>query len=86
MVAAAEGNLTLVKLLVDVFHSNDALVAPDGQIALRLAADGGWKEIVEFLPARRGGGWRRSKVHYAIAIGRAKRAVSAIHDFSENLV
>ena len=81
MVAAAEGNLTLVKLLADVFHANDALIAPDGQMALRLAVEGEHKEIVEFLPTRRGGGWRRWKVQHSIAIQRAKRALSEIYDY-----
>ena len=86
MVAAAEGNLTLVKLFVDVFHSNDALVAPDGQMALRLAVEGDRKEIVAFLPARRGGGWRRWKVQHANAVKRARRAILEIFHFLKALV
>ena len=81
MVAAAQGNLTLVKLFVDVYHANDALIAPDGQMALRMAVERGWKEVVEFLPARRGGGWRRWKVQHAIALKRAKTAILGIWQF-----
>ena len=83
MVAAGSGNLTLVKLFVDVFHANDALIAPDGQMALRLAVQGRFKEIVEFLPTRRGGGWRRWKVQHAIAVRRMRRALLGIYRFFE---
>lgn len=86
MVAAAEGNLTLVKLFMDIFHADDALVAPDGQMALRLAVEGGWREVVEFLPARRGGGWTRWKVQHAVAVRRVREAVLEIYHFCEFLV
>ena len=74
MVAATEGNLTLVKLFVDTYHADDALIAPDGQMALRLAVERGHADVVAFLPARRGGGWRRWKVQHAKALERAKTA------------
>ena len=86
MVAAGEGNLTLVKLFVDVFHADDALIAPDGQLALRLAVQAGRREVVEFLPLRRGGGWRRWKTHHAIAVRRAKQAGMAIWRFGRFFV
>lgn len=70
--AASEGNLTLVKLLIEVYHADDATIAPDGQLALRLAVDNGHKEIAAYLPARRGGGWLRWKAHYAKAFQRVK--------------
>ncbi|KXX73459.1 Ankyrin repeat domain-containing protein 50 [Madurella mycetomatis] len=81
MVAAARGNLALVKLLVEDFGANDAALAPDGQLALRLAADAGHREVVEYLPARRGGAWRRWRAHHAVAIGRAARAARRIYLF-----
>lgn len=70
--AASEGNLTIVKLLIEVYQANDSLVAPDSQLALRLAIENGHREVAEFLPARRGGGWLRWKAHHAKAVRRAK--------------
>ncbi|KAF2815265.1 ankyrin [Mytilinidion resinicola] len=81
MVAAKKGNINLVKLLVDVYHADDALVAPDGELALRLASDNGHRDIVEFLPGRRGGGWRRWKAKHEKAMNRARKAVKKIYYF-----
>ncbi|KAM0327014.1 hypothetical protein ACHAQA_006137 [Verticillium albo-atrum] len=53
--AAAEGRLPLVKVLLEDLGADDALVAPDGEIALRLAARGRHAEVVAYLPARRAG-------------------------------
>ncbi|CAH0055355.1 unnamed protein product [Clonostachys solani] len=53
--AAQQGRLALVKVLVEDYGADDGLVAPDGYIALRLAAKNGHREIVEYLPARRAG-------------------------------
>ncbi|KAK3330446.1 ankyrin repeat-containing domain protein [Apodospora peruviana] len=78
MVAAAKGNLALAKLLIEDFGAKDALVANDGQLALRLAADSGHRELVSYLPARRGGAWRRWKVHHAVATRRIKTAVRGL--------
>lgn len=62
MLAASIGSLPLVKLLFKPPHSaNDALVAPDGQIALRLAATAGHRAIVDYLPSRRAGGFSAFK-------------------------
>ncbi|KAK0628498.1 hypothetical protein B0T17DRAFT_614402 [Bombardia bombarda] len=74
MLAAGSGNLTLVKLLIEDFHADDALIAPDGQLALRLAADAWHREVVAYLPARRGGAWRRWRVQHSVAADRVKRA------------
>lgn len=73
-VAAAKGNLAAVRFLVEECGADDALIAPDGQLALRLAADGGHGEIVAYLPSRRGGGRRRWKAQHATAMRRARRA------------
>ncbi|KAH6627944.1 hypothetical protein F5144DRAFT_577319 [Chaetomium tenue] len=86
MVAAGRGDLALVRLLVGEFGADDGLVAPDGQIALRLAADGGHREVVEYLPVRRGGAWRRWRVHHAGAVARARRAVVKVGVFGLVLV
>lgn len=66
---------------MEEYHADDSLIAPDGQIALRLAADNGHREVVEYLPARRGGGFRRWKYKNRTAIRRAKRAGKAIGTF-----
>jgi Ankyrin repeats (3 copies) len=76
--AVAHGNLTLVRLLMEVYHADDALVAPDGQLALRLAAGNGHRDIVAYLPRRRGGGWRRWKAKHAVAMDRARRAATRL--------
>ena len=79
--AASRGNLTLVKLFIEVYHADDSLIAPDGQLALRLAAENGHREVTNYLPLRRGGGWRRWKNHHAKAMERIKKAVSNIYTF-----
>ena len=81
MVAAQTGSLTLVKLFVDVLHADDAKLAPDGQLALRLAVEAGHQEIVEFLPVRRNGGWQRWKHHHAKAVARSKNAIRSVWHF-----
>ncbi|KAK0671153.1 hypothetical protein QBC41DRAFT_386621 [Cercophora samala] len=81
MVAARNGNLALVKLLVDEFGADDGVIAPDGQLALRLAAEGGHREVVEYLPTRRGGAWRRWKTHHSVAVERVRRAGRKIGRF-----
>jgi hypothetical protein len=81
--AATLGNLNLVKLFVEVYHANDALIAPDGQLALRLAVEKGHADIVAYLPARRGGGWRRWKIQHGKALRRVKHATHAVYCFFE---
>ncbi|KAK0730738.1 hypothetical protein B0H67DRAFT_562720 [Lasiosphaeris hirsuta] len=81
MAAAATGRLPLVKLLIEDFHADDAIIAPDGQLALRLAADNGHRDVVAFLPARRGGAWRRWKVNNEVAVRRIRRAGYNIYRF-----
>jgi len=76
--AAEKGNLVLVKLLLETYHADDAQVAPDGQLALRLAAANGHREIVDYLPARRGGGWRRWEVKHRAVMFRIERYVRDI--------
>lgn len=80
-VAAAKGLLSLVKFFMEECGADDAVVAPDGQIALRLAAAGGHREVVRYLPARRGGGWRRWKTEHAKLMNRARRAARGIVRF-----
>ena len=82
MFAASTGSLPIVKLLFEPpYSANDALVAPDGQIALRLAAAAGHRTIVEYLPPCRAGGLLRWKTHNAVALARMKSAVRKIGSF-----
>jgi hypothetical protein len=84
--AAEKGNLTIVKLLMETYQADDSLIAPDGQHALRLAAANGYKEIVDYLPSRRGGGWRRWKTKHRYAMLRVKRATRNIYKFFKILL
>ncbi|KAI0535446.1 hypothetical protein GGR58DRAFT_441380 [Xylaria digitata] len=81
--AAAQGNLPIVKLLMETYHADDSPVAPDGELALRLASENGHGEIVAYLPARRGGGFQRWKTRHGTAMRRAKHAAEGIYDFAE---
>jgi hypothetical protein len=81
--AAAAGRLALVRLLREDFGADDGLVAPDGQMALRLAADAGHRDVVAYLPARRGGAFRRWKTHHAVAWRRISQAARKILFFGK---
>ncbi|KAH0566266.1 hypothetical protein GP486_000341 [Trichoglossum hirsutum] len=81
MLAASMGHLPLVKFFMEECHCDDSLVAPDGQIALRLAVANGYREIVDYLPARRGGGFLRWKAQHQKAIQRIKKASIKIFRF-----
>jgi hypothetical protein len=67
MFASSIGSLPIVKLLFEApYSAHDALVAPDGQIALRLASTtAGHRTIVEYLPARRVGGLTERVIWYS---------------------
>ena len=82
MLAASTGSLPIVKLLFKPpYSANDTLVAPDGQIALRLASAADHRTIVEYLPSRRAGGFLRWKTQNALAIARMKAALRKIGSF-----
>jgi hypothetical protein len=82
MLAASMGSLPIVKLLFKPpYSANDALVASDGQIALRLAAENDHRAIVDYLPSRRAGGFLRFQTHNARSIARIKRALRQIVEF-----
>ena len=69
MVAASKGYLPIVKLLFNPPCGADhALCAPDGQTALRLAADKGHRGVVDFLPHLRKGGCTRIKYQHTISM------------------
>lgn len=82
MLAARIGSLPIVKLLFEPpYSANDALIAPDGQMALRLAAEYNHRMIVDYLPSRRGGSFLRWKTRNAHNIARAKKALRGIYYF-----
>lgn len=82
MLAASMGSLAIVKLLFEPpYSADDTLVAPDGQIALRLAAENDHRAIVEYLPSRRAGGYLRFKTHHAGSLLRIKEALRQIFEF-----
>jgi len=61
MCASDQGSLNICKILCETAFADPMLIAPDGQTAQRLAAKKGHKEIVQYLPAHRGGAWLRLK-------------------------
>lgn len=79
--AASLGNLVMVKLLMEQYQCDDSLIAPDGQIAIRLAAENGHREVVDYLPARRGGGLRRWKHKNKASIRSIQKAIGKIAKF-----
>ncbi|KAJ4368418.1 hypothetical protein N0V83_006775 [Neocucurbitaria cava] len=83
--AAQTGNLPIVRLLMGR-GADDALIAPDGEVALRLAAGNGHREIVDYLPTRRGGGFKRWKTKHAEAMRRCKGAAVGIYWFGSVFV
>ncbi|KAM0583495.1 hypothetical protein ACHAP6_008310 [Verticillium nonalfalfae] len=76
--AAALGRLPLVKLLREDFGADDALVAPDGEIALRLAARGRHRDVVAYLPARRAGAGLRVKTALRRGASRVARVARGV--------
>ncbi|KAF5664443.1 ankyrin-3 [Fusarium heterosporum] len=74
MVAAERGHLALVKVLIEDYGAKHDLIAPDGAIALRLAAANGHREIVQFLPQIRAGAWKRWKNVHRKQMERVRRA------------
>jgi len=84
--AASKGSLLIVKLLLGDYGADDSIIAPDGETALRLAAKSHHSEIVEYLPIRRGGGFRRWKAKHRIAMRRAERAAKRIYQFGRFFV
>jgi len=84
-VAAERGFLPIVKFLMEECGADDATIAPDGQLALRLAAANGHREVVDYLPVRRGGGWRRWKKKHAVLMLRVQKARRKILSFCEIL-
>jgi hypothetical protein len=79
--AAEKGNLAMVKVLMEEFGADDSLVAPDGSLALRLAAQNGHGDVVAYLPARTGGSWKRWKAAHEWEMERIKAAGEKIFWF-----
>ncbi|KAF4340532.1 ankyrin-3 [Fusarium beomiforme] len=81
MIAAERGHLALVKVLIEDYGAKHDLIAPDGAIALRLAATNGHREIVQYLPSIRGGAWKRWVVVHQKQMDRVRRAAQRIGKF-----
>ncbi|SPJ75423.1 uncharacterized protein FTOL_05154 [Fusarium torulosum] len=81
MVAAERGHLALVKVLIQDYGAKHELIAPDGAIALRLAAINRHREIVHFLPEVRGGSWKRWKHVHHKQMERVRRAGRRLFKF-----
>lgn len=82
MLAAATGQLAIVRILVEEFGADDAVVGPKGETALRLAAEAGHRDVVRYLPARRGGAWRRLRCsREVVALRRAVAAMGKVVKF-----
>ncbi|KAH7418593.1 ankyrin repeat-containing domain protein [Cadophora sp. MPI-SDFR-AT-0126] len=79
--ASTIGHLPLVKLLIEQHHATDSLVAPDGQIALRLAAEHNHPEIVAYLPSRRTGGFKRWQFKNRKSLQRIRKICKRIGQF-----
>ncbi|KAL1900976.1 hypothetical protein Sste5346_002039 [Sporothrix stenoceras] len=85
MLAAAQGRIALAKLFYEELKADDSLTAPDGYHALRLAAEGRHREIVEMLPARRGGAWLRFATRHGHAMKRIAKAGRSIVWFTTTI-
>lgn len=79
--AAELGKLATVKILMEEFSADDSLIAPDGALALRLAAHNGHRDVVAYLPVRRGGAWKRWQTKHRRELRRMKKAAIAIGHF-----
>ncbi|KAF5618792.1 ankyrin-3 [Fusarium tjaetaba] len=86
MVAAERGHLALVKVLIEDYGAKHDIIAPDGAIALRLAAANRHREIVDYLPTIRGGAWKRWATVHKKQMDRVRRAVNRIVKFVKILV
>ncbi|PGH08902.1 hypothetical protein GX51_00959 [Blastomyces parvus] len=76
--AAELGNLPLVKMFIETYQCDDSKIAPDGELPLRLASRNGHRHVVDYLPVRRGGGWKRWKTAHEASMTKAKRAFQSI--------
>ncbi|KAF9559368.1 hypothetical protein CPC08DRAFT_525404 [Agrocybe pediades] len=80
MIASSRGLLPIVKLLCKPPYSvDDSIVTGWGEMALRLAAAGGHRAVVDYLPARRGGGLRRCKRRFEVVFHHAYEIVGDYH-------
>lgn len=86
MLAASLGNFVVCKLLLSEYHADDSIIAPDGQIALRLAAKAKHRDIVDLLPARRAGSLQRISAINTNNMDRIRHAVKNIKWFTKQVV
>jgi len=87
MIAAEKGYLPIVRLLFNTpCNADHTLCAPDGQIALRLAVENGPREVVDFLPSLRKGGFRRFKYKHAALVYQIKETAPGVWLFVQFFV
>lgn len=87
MIAASRGLLAIAKLLLNPpCNADHTLCAPDGQIALRLAAEHHHRELVALLPALRRGGLRRFKHQHATSAYRIAQTTEVARQVARFLV
>ena len=86
MIAAAQGDLPTVKWLMEGYGASDALIAPDGQLALRLAAEAGHEHVVAYLPTRRGGIYLRWKTKQAKLLSKIRRLFGELAHMAKIIV
>lgn len=79
MIAASQGDLPTVMWLMEAYGADNSIVAPDGQLALRLAAEAGHEHVVAYLPTRRGGMYRRWKAKQAKHLARIRKVFLDIY-------
>ncbi|KAH7324607.1 hypothetical protein B0I35DRAFT_348711 [Stachybotrys elegans] len=84
--AAQQGNLAIVKVLMEDYGADDSLIAPDGALALRLAAENGHRDIVTYLPSRRGGALLRWKAAHRREMKIIRRSIRGIYMFFRVLI
>ncbi|KAL0633028.1 hypothetical protein Q9L58_008091 [Maublancomyces gigas] len=87
MAASARNRLPITRLLLSPpYNADSALVAPDGQHALRLASMGRAREIVALLPSLRAGGWKRMQARSRPHILVIKKTGELMYQVGEVLV
>ncbi|TDL21776.1 hypothetical protein BD410DRAFT_278796 [Rickenella mellea] len=79
MRAAQNGNVRMVRDLVEQCEADPMIISPDGQSAQRLAAKAGHRAVVEYLPVNRGGIGKRIRYDYHTRYHRIRYLVKTIY-------
>ncbi|TDL21772.1 hypothetical protein BD410DRAFT_278353 [Rickenella mellea] len=81
MRAAQNGNIRMVKDLVEQCEADPMAISPDGQSAQRVAAKASHRDIVNYLPINRGGIAKRIRYDYHTRYHRIRYPVQTIYSF-----